>query len=610
MSKFSILVNVLDKIREESKASLYEATYLPNLSNAEAVNQARARAYIHLYLKVSFGLLEFSEREELLTDGTNDGGVDGFYIQPETRIIYFIQSKYRVTAANFETKLATAQELLAMDVNRILDGEGSDEKGVRYNPRIHKLQKAISDIDDIGRYKYKVVILANAPNLPNDKIKQLTGGFPTEIFDFERSYLELVFPIISGTFFKAVDLQIALDLSNKNAGTKISYEVTTNHHACEITVLFVPTAEIARIMRRYKNSLLAFNPRSYLELEGHKVNEAIRNTIVSNPSNEFALFNNGITVLSDETNINEKIGQRNKAQLILRNPQIINGGQTAYTLSRILDEIGDSGLDPFAGKEVLVKVITLTERDDVKATPEQKMQLIDRISTASNQQTPVITADKNSNDQDHIVIQKLVFDRYGILYERKRGEFADGIHEGYISPDLLVERNLFFRLYFAVIGDFKLAIRKRLFIKVENPLQVIGDTNVLDRLYFAFLCYSRLAKLIGRDARITRSRGIYLRLYALAIDCPKLIEEYPHAADKAVARLPKDWSAFIRASAKEHPELSRVKIDRKTGEERTYFDRSAWIAGVAFLDDAKNLFGKVNPEPGDVEDEEFLDPIY
>jgi len=57
---------------------------------------------------------------------------------------------------------------------------------------------------------------------------------------------------------------------------------------------------------------LKYNPRSYLEFEGAHVNTAIRNTILAETSNEFALLNNGITMISDETNINERIGQKTR----------------------------------------------------------------------------------------------------------------------------------------------------------------------------------------------------------------------------------------------------------------------------------------------------------
>src|SRR5690606_34768141 len=112
----------------------------------------------------------------------------------------------------------------------------------------------------------------------------------------------------------------------KSSGSKISYTVSTKNSDCEITVLFVPTLELAKVMNKYRNSILKYNPRSYLDLEGKKVNSAIRETILSVQSNEFALFNNGITMLSDETFISDTVGPKNRAPLTIKTPQMINGG--------------------------------------------------------------------------------------------------------------------------------------------------------------------------------------------------------------------------------------------------------------------------------------------
>lgn len=585
-----MMVTILDHLRQEAADSPQAAVYLPDKSHHEEVNHARSRAFIHLFLKVAFGILEFRTREELVTDGRYDGGVDAYYVDRENRCIYFIQAKWRTTEENFRSKTISSNELLVMDISRILDGESSDERGQPYNDHIHAMQKHIAAIDDIGRYKYKVMLLANVPDITPAKLKQLTGGFAADVINHERAYFDLVFPIISGTYFCATDLHIAIDLSNKNAGSKISYQVSTTYSDCEITALFVPTIEVARLMQRYKNSILRFNPRSYLEFEGHKVNSSIRETILDTNTNEFALFNNGITMLSDETNINEKIGQRNKAQLTLKNPQIINGGQTAYTLSRILEEASGDPAPLFQGKEVLVKVITLIEEGDrTQATPEQRLDLIDRISNATNQQTPVITADKFSNDKDHLEIQKVLFDRYGILYERKRGEFADGVNKGYITGDIIVERNLYFRLYYAVTGDFKTAIQKKLFVKVTDPLKTVADPLVLDKLYFALLCYKILEHEFGGTARWSRNKNLYVKLFALAIKRPWHLHEYPRAAQNAVTALDEKWRIFAKLAMSERQEFWRMHR-HPIGNEQKFFDMGRWITSAGFAEDVAALF--------------------
>ncbi|MFZ2255350.1 MAG: hypothetical protein WAW59_04975 [Patescibacteria group bacterium] len=71
MIKYSTLVTILDAIRKEAPESY--KFYHPVETDTEQLNKARSRALVHLFLKVKFGLLKFSEREELVTDGTNDG---------------------------------------------------------------------------------------------------------------------------------------------------------------------------------------------------------------------------------------------------------------------------------------------------------------------------------------------------------------------------------------------------------------------------------------------------------------------------------------------------------------------------------------------------------
>jgi hypothetical protein len=150
--------------------------------------------------------------------------------------IYFIQSKFRTTAINFETTKITLDEIIVMDINRILDGETIDAHGNAYNGNVLGMVRAIREIPDIARYHYKVILLANLDSLSPDKLRQLTGGHPTEIFNYERCYQKLVFPILSGTYFNASDLTIYIDLSNKSAGASITYTVQTKYHDCQITV--------------------------------------------------------------------------------------------------------------------------------------------------------------------------------------------------------------------------------------------------------------------------------------------------------------------------------------------------------------------------------------
>lgn len=448
----------------------------------------------------------------------------------------------------------------------------------------------MQSIEDIARYKYRVVILANLEALSPSKLSSIVGGLPFEVIDWAKCYNTLVFPVISGTYFNAVDLMIHLDLSNKNAGTKISYTVDTRFGECDITALFVPTLEIAQTFHKYKNSILKFNPRSYLELEGHKVNEAIRNTILQQGKNEFALYNNGITILSDETHLNERIGQRNKAQLNLRNPQIINGGQTAYTLSRIYEETDhETATGLFEGKEVLLKIITLNTSADTKA--EDKLKLIEAISAATNLQTTVINADRYSNEPLNLQLQKTVFERYGLLYERKRGEFADGVHNRYIDPTHIVERNLFFRIFFAANADLTRAVQKRLFTKLSNTQWAIPKPSELDRFYFAFHCFRLLEPNNNSWQFQTHER--YAQVFVMTSwFMPQDISQAEPVAVKALPTFKAAWDRFVKFHETNNKRFIKTRIDKATQMPIQRFQRGKWIRDVSFQTDVKEFFEK------------------
>lgn len=581
--KYEVLLNILDHIRNESTEK-FSKKYLPASTEPEKINGARSRAYIHLYLKVLFGMLNFEEREHLITDGSYDGGIDGYYIDKDSKRIYLIQSKFRISAYNYESKQISLDEILRMDISRILEGEDQDESGNNYNGKIKQLQRELGEISDIGRYNYQVVLLANVPEIPDSKLRILTGGYSVQVFDYEKSYKYLVYPVVSGSYFTAGDISIPIDLSNKNAGSKISYTVSTKISDCEITVLFVPIVEIAKIMNKYKNSILKYNPRSYLDFEGQNVNHAIRETVVDNATNEFALYNNGITMLSDETYINEKIGQKNKAQLTVTNPQIINGGQTSYTLSRILHDCPADEVEAvFGGKEVLLKIITLI--DD--STHEDKLRLIEDISSATNKQTPVNNADRYANETFHQEIQTKAFDLYGLFYERKRGEFSDGIHCGYIKKTDIIERNQFFRIFYSANGMLSKGMEKKLFARNRFSEIDINNEESFNNFHIG-LCVFR--KLTGTsNSAQTFPKTIYAKIYIYIL----LFQD--QATDETtlstnLESLNSAWTSFIAYQSENSKYGLLTVLDRKTREVRIVFSEKKFSESNGFEKSIKEYF--------------------
>ncbi|RAJ99005.1 AIPR family protein [Aliidiomarina maris] len=516
MNKYESLVNILDRLRYE--APLEFKRYRPSDSSEEALNQARSRTLIHLYLKVNFGILDFKSRERLITDKSHDAGIDAYYIDTENKRVILLQAKFRTSRENFENKNISFDELLKMEVSRVIDGESNDEEGQEYNGKIKQLQREISELPDVGRYKYEVVILANVKALKLSQLTRLTGGFPAEIFDNERVYKELVFPVVTGTFYNSAELSISLNLVNKStSAARISYSVETEYEDCDITVVFVPTEEIGRILHTYQNSILKYNPRCYLEMKTSSVNKGIYDTIKTKKTNEFALFNNGLTMLSDDTAFNERIGQKDRAQIIINNPQLINGGQTSYTLSRIFSECLDNTecSSVFQGKEVLLKIVTFGE--STSGNESNKRKLIEDISKATNRQSVVSDADRRSNDKVQVDLQEILFDEFGCYYERKKGEFSNGIREKYISRKQIVDRDTILRV--AVCLHLQPSITRTSINKLytdENFSKYMPNASRSSELYYGYLVLEGVRDMLKKTNQDSNDRhGISSYGYAL-----------------------------------------------------------------------------------------------
>src|SRR5260221_13417370 len=174
MGKYLTLVNILDQLRSEAPKEC--TSYHALITDLPKLDYARSKVFIHLFLKVQFGLVEFDEREKFVTDGGYDGGIDAYYIDSETKTIFLIQSKFRTTEANFEGKQIEIKEILKIDADRISEGETKNEDGEEYNGKIQKMLKRISEIPDTARYKWQVVLLANLKNVKPSDLKKLTGG--------------------------------------------------------------------------------------------------------------------------------------------------------------------------------------------------------------------------------------------------------------------------------------------------------------------------------------------------------------------------------------------------------------------------------------------------
>jgi hypothetical protein len=487
--QYEMLERILDSLRKEAPESY--KTYFPIKENLEGLNKARSLAFIHLLLKVKFGVFEFLDRHKLITDGTQDGGLDAYFIDEERKKLFLIQSKFRNTPENFEDKKIYANDLIKMEVSRITKGYPDDSRGVPFNEKIKSFQESLRNIRDIAKYDFIVFFLGNVYNYSDEQIRRIIDNCNYEIYNADKAYEKLLFPLTTGTYYDPDEILISLELSQKES-PRLKQLIDTDFGQFNVTAIFVPTFEIGRVMAKFKNAILKFNPRNFLSLQRRSVNEKIRNSILKKKKNNFAILNNGITVLCENVSISESTGKQNEGQLILTRPQILNGGQTAFTLCTIFEENLDKPHNPLTGKEVLLKIIT-----PVSSSINVDSEFVELISNATNQQNEVSEADRRSNNDIQIRLQDLIFKQYGYFYERKTGEFHDGLQNNFINKNLVIDRFDFIKAYWAFLGEPAAARRtsEALTFKEETFFRILNDTNKFNDMFFAYLLFRRMVEL-------------------------------------------------------------------------------------------------------------------
>lgn len=578
MIKYLTLLKVLEALRKEAPEDYI--IYHPNKDDLDKVNRANSRAYIHLLLKAKFNLLDFEKREKFVTDDSQDGGIDAYYIDHENKKIYFIQSKFRTNNDNFMNKSIELKEINRMDIDRISRGERIDKNGIKYNDKIQRLIQNLSEIEQISRYDFNVIILANVSSVLADAMGKLLN-FPFEVYNYERAYEELVFPIVRGTVHQATNISVNLNLGSKNNYT-MDYWVEDEEFTTSVQLFFVPILEIAKLMSSFKNSILKFNPRSYLGASDNEVNSSIKDSVINRSGNVFALFNNGITLLSDKTSYTSRTGREGIGELSLLNPQIINGGQTAYTLSTVLED-DDIDNKVFDNKEVLLKVITFDQGMKDEAS---KQRLIDELSLTTNNQSKVTVADRKSNSNVQIDFQKYIYNNYGYFYHRKTGEFTEGIEKGYISKDQIISRNTIIRIIYAMNGRVNAARRNG-----EDALYNMNDYEKFfnidigpegyDRIYFLYIAFKYLEKKEKKEnSRSDYGEGLRYGKYAIINVISKfLTDEYFDRTEDSlnliVDEILDQWKEFERIQSNKKSNIDYfyekeeiLKQENKNGKEK------------------------------------------
>jgi AIPR protein len=380
------LGSVAEAIRQQADAELH-------ISEA---GKLKSLAFVYLCVKTILDV-EDDSAFDCLTEGAGDFGVDAMHISEEYDgefTVSLFQAKYKNNLEGDSNFPENGLESLIKAIKYLFDPTA---KLNHINQRLlAKVEAARSLIRDGYIPQVRALACNNGLkwSVAAEEAIERTG-FGDQV-TWEHVNHERLVKILQASR----PVKGTLQLSGK--------AIVEDMEFSRVLVGRISVTEISTLIERHGERLLERNIRRYLGLQGNRVNEGIRHTLMSDEKNNFYFYNNGVTLTCDSFSYNAL--QNGDYQVRIENLQIINGGQTCMTISKTLQE--PNLLHQNAQAYVLLRLYQLPSDND---------DLVQKITYATNSQNPVDLKDLRAND---VRQQSLETDiqQLGFNYRRKRSD--------------------------------------------------------------------------------------------------------------------------------------------------------------------------------------------
>lgn len=330
---------------------------------------------------------------------------------------------------------STIQSVTKGEADKAIERATKFFRNAMYKEYVNEIEES-SEIFDLAQ------TLANVPEikeyLTRVNIFLITNG---EI----KADLKTTSSIIAGysVFYRIIDLNYLSNLSDKSrVPIEINFESAGYKVPCIVNeaensdyqswLAIIPGMALADIYEQYGARLLEQNVRSFLQFTG-KINKGIRNTILKE-QHMFMAFNNGIAATAEEVNITDLPNNEGKAIALVRDFQIVNGGQTTASVYHTWKK----------DKVDISKVFVPVKLTIVK-NRENFSEIVGRIAEYANTQNKVSASDLSSNRENLVLIEKLSRTIWAPpisgettqsrwFFERSRGQFKNDRNRNGITP--------------------------------------------------------------------------------------------------------------------------------------------------------------------------------
>lgn len=353
------------------------------------------------------------------TDGGDDGGIDFYHNEDSTFFIFqtkFSGSPKRVSTSEIFNEIRKLKNTLTTsNPNRRADDFVNSLKRETGNKdtileilwlTTNIVEESVSDEiqKDLESWRKE-----NGWVLGIDFIAIDKHVLESVIYDVKHGYIPY-------TGKKILNLEQGQWIETKWEDTGV-YSVVCTVNVNDILKWFRTSDEIDRFLQK--------NVREFLG-EASKINKAIGKSYLESPS-WFWYKHNGIIIFADNLFID-----KTKTELILRNPQVVNGGQTLKALFSTYDKNNRSD----NSARVLLRIYRLPY--EYTETYKRSIEII----SALNSQNKINPSDLRSTDPRQVRLEQL-FKKIGSGYKylRKRSKEAKS------SRYFITMRNLALRYY-------------------------------------------------------------------------------------------------------------------------------------------------------------------
>jgi len=319
--------------------------------------------------------IELEEAFDLITEGSNDAGVDAIFLGDVNGYDFTVtifQGKYVFDLEKDSNFPANSIQRVVGSIGAIFDPNKAIEMNDDLMPKVNDIRSLIADgfIPNI-----KCVFTNNGLKWNNDGDNHIkNSGFPDNQIKFEHfNHKDIVDSMQSKK-----GINETLQLAGKSVHEDFNFK--------RVIIGKINVVELVNLFDKHGDNLLDKNIRKYLGISTNRVNTAIQDTLLSDKRENFYFYNNGITMICSKLSYN---GLQSHSWIVkVDDLQIINGGQTCKTIQRTIKE--NPTID-YSNAYVLVRLYELSG--------EGMDSLITDVTVATNSQNPVDLRDLRANDE-------------------------------------------------------------------------------------------------------------------------------------------------------------------------------------------------------------------